>query len=271
MTAPVTTRPKGLWELTKDELLAEAQARGLWVNPKWTVPEIREMIKDDMDHEASATSTTTGALPPGASSMSLAQLMTMAEDLNVKVPAGSTKGAILRLIRDSAGGGHQLVMTFGRYKGYLYTETPMNYRRWAISEATTSKTASEDLIHYADWCKAHLERSTLPRRYVAQDDPELNATVPYIPDESEAVSWELLARESLPVRTLDGGEGKGNCRVSATPPYRMSSEAGSRREMQTDVGPDVLDEICHLETRLAVIRDRHGLPRAPGAGEDNHQ
>ena len=71
--------------------------------------------------------------------------------------------------------------------------------------------------------------------------------------------------------TLDGGEGKGNCRVSATPPYRMSSEAGSRREMQTDVGPDVLDEICHLETRLAVIRDRHGLPRAPGAGEDNHQ
>ena len=204
--------------------------------------------------------------------MSLAQLMTMAEDLNVKVPAGSTKGAILRLIRDSAGGGHQLVMTFGRYKGYLYTETPMNYRRWAISEATTSKTASEDLIHYADWCKAHLERSTLPRRYVAQDDPELNATVPYIPDESEAVSWELLARESLPVRPSTAAKAKATAGYRRPRPTgSASSEAGSRREMQTDVDPDVLDEICHLETRLAVIRDRHGLPRAPGAGEDNNQ
>ena len=31
--------------------------------------------------------------------------------------------------------------------------------------------------------------------------------------------------------------------------------------METEVDPEVLDEIQHLETRLAVIRDRHGLPR----------
>ncbi|CAE7724502.1 GIP [Symbiodinium sp. CCMP2592] len=266
LTAPMVTRPKGLWEFTKDELLTEAQARGLWVNPRWTVPQIRDMIKDDLENEATTSSATSGELPPGVSKMTLAQLITMAEDLNVKVPPGTTKGGVLRLIRDQAGGGQQLVMTFGRHRGCLFTETPLSYRRWAISEAASSKTASEDLVAYASWCKKNLEKSTQPRRYVAEDDPELNATTPYVPEDSEALSWVLMPKDNTtdtrPTTTPKAKAGGGYRRP--LPTSSASSEFGSRPEMQTEMDAEVMDEIQHLETRLAVIRDRHGLARAFG-------
>ncbi|CAE7863930.1 GIP, partial [Symbiodinium necroappetens] len=47
LTAPIVTRPKTLSEFTKAELLAEARARNLWINEKWTAVELRSAIQED--------------------------------------------------------------------------------------------------------------------------------------------------------------------------------------------------------------------------------
>eukprot|EP00439_Symbiodinium_sp_Y106_P084410 s160_g25.t1 len=207
LTAPV--KVKGLWDLSKSELLDEAQARGLWVNPVWSVPEIRSIIQEDMNTWTPAQA----ASPPGISNMSLAALVSTAEDLGIRVPDGATKGSIMRLIRDGAGGGSQQVMTFGRYKSYLYSETPVGYRRWAIAEVMANENHSEELRMYANWCKANMENSTKPARYVDEDDPELKARTPYVPEESDTQhSWEPLARapwRCFPERPPEHCEGQG--------------------------------------------------------------
>ena len=264
MTSPV--KVKGLWDFTKQELLNEAQARGLWVNPKWTVPEIRSIVQEDMNRGTPNPLDAKAQLPVGLSKMTVAEMQATAEGLGVEVPPRATKRTIMRLIRDNAGGGSQLVMSFGRYKGYLYSETPMGYRKWAMAEVASNPNRSEDLQIYANWCQMSAEVTTTPARYVEVDDPELNAMNPYVPDESEGhASWELLARapwsgasSSQPLAA------KAKARAPATtrrPPASSTTSERGYRTMETEVDPEVLDEIQHLETRLAVIRDRHGLPR----------
>ena len=173
MTSPV--KVKGLWDFTKQELLNEAQARGLWVNPKWTVPEIRSIVQEDMNRGTPNPLDAKAQLPVGLSKMTVAEMQATAEGLGVEIPPRATKGTIMRLIRDNAGGGSQLVMSFGRYKGYLYSETPMGYRKWAMAEVASNPNRSEDLQMYANWCQMNAEVTTTPARYVEADDPELNA------------------------------------------------------------------------------------------------
>eukprot|EP00439_Symbiodinium_sp_Y106_P048767 s3116_g6.t1 len=169
MTSPV--KVKGLWDFTKQELLNEAQARGLWLNPKWTVPEIRSIVQEDMNRSTPNPLDAKAQLPTGLSKMTVAEMQATAEELGVE----ATKGTIMRLIRDNVGGGSQLVMSFGRYKGYLYSETPMGYRKWAMAEVASNPNRSEDLQMYANWCQMNAEVTTTPARYVEADDPELNA------------------------------------------------------------------------------------------------
>ncbi|CAE7621529.1 GIP [Symbiodinium sp. CCMP2592] len=263
---PMHLLVKGLWDFTKAELLAEAQARGLWVNPKWTVPEIRSIIQEDMGRGAPNPMGGKTALPTGLSKMTLAELQTTAEQLGVTIPDKATKGTIMRLIRDNAGGGTQLVLTFGRYKGYLYSETPMGYRTWAMNEVKANPNRSEDLQMYANWCQENAMVTTKPSRYVDADDPELIATTPYVPEESVANhSWELLARApraGSSTSQVPAAKAKAKAYSGARrgAPSTTTSEGGYRR-METELDPDVLDEIHHLETRLAVIKDRHGLTR----------
>ena len=267
LTAPVVTRTKGLWELTKAELVAEGNARGLWINPDWTVPEIRSMIKEDMDATAAPTG---NKLPPGISKMDLAELTTTAHQLNIEVPPKATKGVLMRLIRDNSSGGSQSVLAFGRYRNYLFSETPVGYRRWAIQETSTNANSSEELRHYANWCKAHMEVADQPTKYVSPDDAELNAQTPYVPEESEGTSWELMSRlvprNAYPTTTTAKATPKQKGGHRRRLPESAAPSERSLRDMEEELDPDVLDEIQHLETRLAVIRDRHGLSRS-SAGE----
>ncbi|CAE7339323.1 GIP, partial [Symbiodinium sp. CCMP2456] len=249
LTAP--TKVKSLWDLNKTELVNEATTRGLWVNPRWTVPEIRSIIQEDMN--ARSPPQHPDAAITGISRMTHAELSSSANSLGIAVPENATKGTIMRLIRDHAGGGTQLVMSFGRYKGYLYSEVPIGYRRWAINEVLTNENHSEELRQFSNWCKANMENVSTPARYTDPDDPELVARTPYVPESSEGNhSWELLARApwNAPAATP-----KAKTRASTirrTPPSATSSERGYRR-MEAEVDAEVLDEIQHLETRLAII------------------
>ncbi|CAE7254046.1 GIP [Symbiodinium natans] len=260
-------RPKQLWELTKAELYEEAESRGLWVNPSWSAPEVRSLIREDIDRASSVTPAT--MIPPGLSKMTLEMLIQTVTEMNIEIPPRASKGMVMRLIRDGAGGGDQHVMTFGRYKGYLFTETPPGYRQWAMREVQENSNASEELRMYAEWCRARPEGNSKGTYFhLSEDDPEANATTPYVFDEVDNTRWELLGRtgtSTIQHPSTVSPKPKAYPRTPTTLGTRRGApwETGSSSSMQAELDPDVLEEIQQLETRLAVIRDRHGGLNGP--------
>ena len=259
LTSPTITRKKGLWEMRKEELLTEAAARDLPVNTRLTVPELRELIKKDMNAQAMPFTARQGT---SLSKLSVEALKQKVIESGQELPVKPTRGALLLLLRDRG----DTVIRFGRHRGLMYNQTPISYREWACTEARTSSTASNDLKDFAAWwaeTKEEMEirpSSSTMRNRGGYHDPEVGAAVPYIPDETSRGSWSLLGNLETPPR---GIQPKTRARRSAP------SESGmSRGSMDQDLDPDVLDEVQHLEERLAILRDRHGLPPRGSPGRE---
>ena len=93
--ATQSTKPKGIWEMTKVELLERARSLGCLVHPTWTVGEIRQVVS-----EKQRQLTGEDSVPKGLSSMTLAQLKKTCAELQLAMPSNPTTGQLLRLIRD---------------------------------------------------------------------------------------------------------------------------------------------------------------------------
>ena len=183
----------------------------------------------------------------------------------------TNRGLLMRTIRDLAEGASGHILSFGRFRGHKFDETPMGYRRWAVAEVQNNAGASEDLKMFANWANYNLSEKDTTKGYVAAQDPEASATIPYNP--SEDGSWAMLPLPStsgcLPtvlVAPTATSKAAGTVQASTAPVRRTrpasQSSAGS---MQQDPDAEVLDEINHLQTRLAILRDRHGLAPGPEA------
>ena len=98
------TKQKGLWDLNREELLREAEARELMVHSKWTNPENRSVIE-------SAYSM------PRLDKMTLAELEMAAATAGMSLSVKANKRVLMRMLRDNGGMGPQTLMTFGRFKG----------------------------------------------------------------------------------------------------------------------------------------------------------
>eukprot|EP00439_Symbiodinium_sp_Y106_P083828 s77_g24.t1 len=144
LTSPTITRKKGLWEMRKEELLTEAAARDLPVNTRLTVPELRELIKKDMNAQAMPFTARQGT---SLSKLSVEALKQKVIESGQELPVKPTRGALLLLLRDRG----DTVIRFGRNRGLMYNQTPISYREWACTEARTSSTASNDLKDFAAW------------------------------------------------------------------------------------------------------------------------
>ena len=147
-------------------------------------------------------------------------------------------------------------MTFGRFSGKKFGETPTSYRDWAVREVSSHDNPSEELILFANWWQAELVRtdqeksegppssSTWRPNYV---DPEATARIPYVEDGTSTASWDEVSVHTSP-DTVQGATG-GN------------SGPGTRQDQ--DVPEEVIDEVLDLEARLAAPRDLHGIaPRS---------
>ena len=96
----------------------------------------------------------------------------------------------MRLIRDNAEGAKNHILTFGRYRGYQFAETPADYQRWAIKETDANDNASEELRMFANWARENLS-TTRTAAYARVRDPEESASIPYTPEDNS--TWDLLS------------------------------------------------------------------------------
>ncbi|CAE7470136.1 RE2 [Symbiodinium sp. CCMP2592] len=252
LTAPMVSRPKTLSEFTKAELIEEATARNLWFHPTWTVTEIRSLIQEDRrnpsgNHPADA----------GMSKLTLEQLKERAMEKGYHLPPYATKGTIMRILRDQAGMGPQSILTFGRFKGKMFKETPESYRTWALKEVTSHDNPSEDLVMFANWWREEMHRwRESPNRKATPDteiylDPEEHATIPYIEDATSTTSWDMVNRETeYPGALPKALPGSSSLQAPRTPPRRRGPEAvvaPTPTTMDQDLPPDVTDEVKYLE------------------------
>ncbi|CAE7700485.1 GIP [Symbiodinium sp. CCMP2592] len=244
-----------LSEMKKDELLREAAARNLPVNPRWTVVEIRSVIQEDMSTEA--TSATSSVPPVGLSKMTLQELKEKVVEIGLEIPAKATRGILMRMVRDNGGKGPETILTFGRYQGMRYMDTPTGYRTWAVREVVNNDNASEDLRMFAAWWKAETESRGVvhPPTYM---DPESSASIPYVPNESEdSAAWERVS-SYVPAKAKAKWSGYQAAPLTTTPKRRSApseSSFSSRSRMDQDIPEEILDEVQHLEERLAILRD----------------
>ncbi|CAE7216898.1 RE2 [Symbiodinium sp. CCMP2592] len=244
-----------LSEMKKDELLREAAARNLPVNPRWTVVELRSVIQEDMDAETK--SAPSSAPPVGLSKMTLQELKEKVVEIGLEIPAKATRGILMRMVRDNGGKGPETILTFGRYQGMRYMDTPIGYRTWAVREVVNNDNASEDLRMFAAWWKAETETRGVvhPPTYV---DPESGASIPYVPDESEdSAVWERVS-SYVPAKAKAKWSGYQPVPPTTTPKRRSApseSSFSNRSRMDQDIPVEILDEVQHLEERLAILRD----------------
>ncbi|CAE7221929.1 GIP [Symbiodinium sp. CCMP2592] len=254
LTAPVVTRAKTLSEFTKAELLAEAQARNLWVHQKWTVTELRSAIQEDRrnpsaNHPANVTK--------GMGSMTLEDLKIRAMEMNYLLPQYATRGTIMRILRDQGGMGPDSILGFGRFKGKAYKDTPVSYRTWAVREVESNDNPSEDLVLYANWWKGEMHKWN-PETQEIKDpfDAEECATIPYVDDGSSTASWDLLHREALAVSQ------------AATPKSKAAGYPVQAPRMDQEVPPEISDEMRCLEVQDGGAEEFYDCEEAHPDGDN---
>ena len=85
------------------------------------------------------------------SHMSLAELRAKASELKIDFASSTTKGNLLRLIRDTLNTPAQELMKIGKFKGYQFCEIPISYGEWVVRELTTADSPDPELVRFGRW------------------------------------------------------------------------------------------------------------------------
>ena len=86
-----------LWGMKKRELTQELATYGINAHPSWTVPELREMIKEQREARAPEVKNI-----KGLSRMTLQDLKGEAVKSNMMLPEKATRGVLMKMLRDQA-------------------------------------------------------------------------------------------------------------------------------------------------------------------------
>ncbi|CAE7629272.1 RE2, partial [Symbiodinium sp. KB8] len=174
----------------------------------------------------------------GISKMTLEELISEAQKQNITLPSKPTKGALMRMLRDSKATEADTVVLFGKYKTWYYRELPQGYLQWAVQE-TRSGSSHPDLVRLANWARTVLKDPTTPAEKEQKetlDDPETTAKT---------------APPKMERRLRD-----------------VPAELGrvdSSDSMEHDASGEAMVEIAAIEARLAALKQKHG--RYLSAGE----
>ncbi|CAE7510826.1 GIP [Symbiodinium sp. CCMP2592] len=231
-------------------LISEALRVGATVHHTWSVQELRATIREHID---TYTEKTASQRMRGLSSMTMPELTKKATEMGVHVPEKVTKGALLKLIRDTVSSPGDTIMTIGRWKGSLYTEIPDSYGSWAAAEVARSPNSSPELVMYARWWSEQ-QKNKAGRAKIPVEDEDYEGTISSRRSPtSTGTSWEEVT--VTPSKGYRQSSGKGNTK---TTPKRMSPELLEKTEGKMDSQADaaVLQEIADLETKLAILKDK---------------
>ena len=106
------------WQMSKQELLAEATRLGLAPHPDWTAVELRSAIVEMTQDLRTST------VPKGLSSMRLQELKDEADKIGLVYGEKVTRGTLMRNIRDYHATPDNTVMTIGKHRGNTYSQIP---------------------------------------------------------------------------------------------------------------------------------------------------
>lgn len=241
---------KSPWKMNREALLEELNGYRVVVHPQWTVPELRQTVIEQREvrypkEEANPAK--------GLTKMSLSELVQKAIELNVEMPPKPTRGLLQKLIRDQVQPPGEHVMTFGKFRGWLYQEVPEEYMEWAIRERKANTNCSPDLILFVNWATVELQRRYNKAKekggYRTVDDPEVKAVVPP-PDLASVRSWRSSTESSVSAMSSKGREKRAH----------VEEEFVQVRAMMPDMTEEEKKEPEELETKLAMIKQKHQLP-----------
>ena len=224
-------KPVPLSKMTKHQLLEESTRLGMTVHPKWTVPELRAVIRE---HKRKINS------------LNLPELQRKADELGVTYPSKVTKGMLLKLIREHTDTPANTPMTIGRWRG-----CESDYGRWAIQEVSRSANCHTDLVRFARWFQQELETKAAKTKIEEVDASYVNyKTGTSRGSPSTTSSWETVSATPEKMRS---GKGYPKNQVK-----RNSDNAKGKTEGEMESRPDpaVLEEIYQLETKLAILKDK---------------
>ena len=245
---------KSPWKMLRAELREELEAYRVAVHPNWTVPELRQTVIEQRELQCPKAEANPSK---GLTKMTLDELTVKATELGVKMPPKPTRGLLQKLIRDQVQPPGEQVMTFGKFKGWLYREVPEEYMDWAIREVKANANCSPDLALFVNWAALEMARrkQQLKEKGVVEkmEDPEVKAVIPP-PDLMSVRSWR-----SSNMSSASGASSRGREKRS-----HVEDELQEVMAMGADLSPEEKKELEELETRLAVIKQKHQLPPRGG-------
>ncbi|CAE7634004.1 RE2 [Symbiodinium sp. CCMP2592] len=247
-------KPPAISSMTKAQLLQECERVGLVVHRTWTVEEIKAVIQE---YRMTNAASQPGHQMKSITSLNLPELRIKADELGVEYNHTTTKGNLLRLIRDSLSTPGTELMKIGKYKGFEFQEVPRGYAEWASREVKASSNPHPELVRFARWWDNSQERA-----YVEERTIEANSVIPFPDSETDTSAWgnwSEWGRESPKKQTPAKGASKGYSRntdlmLPRTNKRGSSSQAESAMDAEGD--PETIAEIEALEQKLAALKDK---------------
>ena len=240
-------------KMNKTQLLEECNRLGLVVHRTWTCEELKATI---MEHRMNDPVLKQASAMKSVSGMTLAELRGKADELGVEYTSKTTKGNLIRLIRDSVATPGSELMKIGKYKGYEFQEIPRQYGMWAAREVRMSSSPHVELVRFARWW----EEKEYNQHYGDQDSIEANATVPYPSDTASATGscrttgWDVVTEDRL---------NKMNSDLPVAPKASKRGAPVSGASMESEPDPATLEEINALEARLAALKQKAKAAAGP--------
>ena len=207
------------------------------VHHSWGATEIKACIMEAME-EAKALDPTEKM--KRISHMSLAELRAKASELKIDYANSTTKGNLLRLIRDSLNTPDQELMKIGKFKGLQYCEIPMGYGQWCVKELETADSPDPELVRFGRWfkhkymeekTKGYSSKETLPP-YPSSTAATRKTTSP-MSFSTARETWDLVTEKSS----------------TTSSKRRTLREADEEKKMEAEIDPKVAAEIQDLENR----------------------
>ncbi|CAE7612538.1 RE1 [Symbiodinium sp. CCMP2592] len=224
-----SSEPPGEWPAhclrRKDEILEELGSYDVLVHPKWCVPELRDILIEQRQIHGIPKANAADPMK-GISKMTLEELTNEAQRQNLTLPTKPTKGALMRMLRDSKATEGDTIVRFGKYKTWYYKELPHGYLRWDPKDpAKEKKEARFD---------PEAQAKNPPPKMTARRDPGT----------SSDGSWATVGAK--PFRPMDRGGRQSRLREDS--PSSMDDEPSG----------EAMIEIAAIEAKLAALKQKHG-------------
>ena len=249
--------------MKKGELQQELRDSGMSVPDKWSVPELRELVKELRGPRSKDPMSK-------FNSMNKAELQAECLKRDIAYDSKATKGWLLLRLRDEVTGeqdGHT-IFEWGKHKGMLWSEVYLEkpaWTAWAKEKAATNPEASNDLQAFARWVQM-VEAGgpmykTLSGRHARDEGPDEQGETPS--GSTSRGTAHPKATAPPPQRTTQLSPEE--TAATAMPKAKAAAKRGGPVDRMTG-GPteDAVRELALARARLAELEALHESWEMPG-------